>query len=148
MTKELTVRDLVLARLDALEFESKHEDLASYYVARYAAMAAAFGVDHDRRTRDGTLSRLTESCIQVHREVHSPFSIYLEAPSEIIDLHRVHGKSIRDAVAETRKAIVDLLVDVTCRQFDLLSDRIVPLAALAEHGFDVEAFAPDPDDYW
>ena len=147
MAIDLTVRHLVASRLDALEFESKHVDLATYYGARYAAMAAAFGVDDTIRDRAG-LHVLAGACERAIRDLRSPFSGFLEAPQAIADLSRVHGPVINDTVTATRESILDLLVDVTCRRFGLPADRTVPLHTLQDHGFDIEAHAPDPIDYW
>lgn len=147
MTKDLTVRDLVLARLEALKFATQHEDLASYYGSRDQALAAAFGVTWSAQDRAGYFM-VARSCELSLADLRSPFSGYLEVTSEIADLFRTHGGPIDDAVATARGLMLDLLLDVTCRRFGLAADHTVPVGALADLGFDVTVPAPDPLDYW
>lgn len=169
MPKTLTVRALVLSRIDAQEFATAHEDLRKYYGDRHRAMAAAFGVDFEAEpvalergtpqyeaVADGDplahhnpyfLKRMAQNCEEALRDLRSPFSGYLEAPAVVRDLAAAHGRTVDARVTATREAILDLLVDVTCRRFNLAPETAVSASALAAHGFDPDGPAPVLWDY-
>ena len=161
MDARFTIADLAGALFNAEKFKDAHIDREKYHSNRYQAMARAFGVTQvwsNGRFEDGGVSEtetfaaldLAASCVRslVRLSYSSPFSGYLEAPENIIELHKEFDKTIRDGISQAEAGVMNLLVATLPLALDIPSDRRVSFEDLLENGLDTSLHYPDEYDYF
>jgi hypothetical protein len=144
-----SLKELVLAHHTAQRYANSHPDLRDYHCDRAAAFGRAFGVDLDGappRRDDAVLALIRSTEAQLHR-TRSPFADFIEAPESVGALYHEHGPPLAEAVDGFHDRLVELLVAIVARMWDMQPDAVVTDENLTAGGFDPSARAPDPLDY-
>lgn len=140
---DLGVRDLVLATIDDASGRG-----GKRAAARLGALRHAFNLDLKGGHPHDPLKHLFEDAVASYLSLRSPFDGYLEAPPEVIRMHRHHGPRISSQVEGLREALLDLLTDLAVARWALPPSGRVDEKELAHFGFDPAKF-PEPDlDDW
>lgn len=139
---------LLEAHLTARRWAHAHPDLAGYHQARYAALAAAFGVDLAATKGSGPLGGLFERVVSSIERCVSPFADYLEAPRSFGVLAQRRSPAITSGLRTARAGLTALALDVIEQHWGLGAAATVTADDLHQRGFDPTAPAPDPDDFW
>lgn len=139
-----TLMSLMVAHVDALRFENKHPDLATYHTGLYNALLAAF----QRNPADLPLelSGVFYGAARSIADTGGAFDGSMECPSELIPLVERHSRDIGRAVAALSKAHYALMVDIMERAFGPCS-KVVSSDELRQLGFD-DRNAPEECDYF
>jgi hypothetical protein len=175
--RDRTFSDLVDAWRDARRYRGAHGDLAEHHARRYAAFAAAFGVDLERapavvppapewvmtalaRFSDDRRAASEERrwAEHIHRlaldiderapTVANPFSAFLEAPPAVIGAYHRFNAPIDEHVRALTGELKRTVLELMRALHPEAADRRVTPTELQAHGYHPETPAPDPDDYW
>ncbi len=148
--KTYTYEDLISAYLDARRFQNAHADLKAYHTELYRYLSRLFEADFDKPVptadwRREALWRLFHSTIRRYEETSSPFAGILEAPKEITELYRLHGKRLSESCNQLKQHYFLLLCDLHKR---IYGDTGSPITSedLKRQGFD-DSTEPDEYDY-
>lgn len=173
MEAKYTVRCLAVALVNAAKFHDKHPDLATYHCNNYEAIAGAFGLTgmwsdgkfNDRfvsenETKLGLSSErawdadtelhLAADCVRSLVEIKyvSPFSSYIEAPKNIVNLYIKFNKPIDEGISKAEAGLMELLVATLSSALGIPLDRKVSEKDLLENGLDTSLDYPDELDYF
>lgn len=174
---EFSFVDLVRAWRGWKRWGSAHPDLVDFHRSRYAAFSVAFGVDLDQapkvgppmptwvveqvfrwRGQDGLEREAEHWHHEVHqfalraekqsRALHSPFSVYLEAPLAIIAAQQRFASDVDPRVVELRRALDAMVLDLVRALHPEAAGRQISADELRANGFDPNRREPDPDEFW
>jgi hypothetical protein len=151
MERRYDIHDLATAHVNAVRFAKKHPDLADFHESRFRALALAFDIPDSAEQSDpgkDALESLAASSIRTLVGLHSPFSNFLEAPKNVIDLHARFGAAINAGIRQTDTAIQEILAEVLNELHNIPAGRTVGDEELRRHGFDPSSPWPDELDYW
>ena len=81
------------------------------------------------------------------RRTRSPFADFIEAPESVIAVYREHGPGLKEAAASLEDRLVELLVTIIARTWNVPPDLTATEDELRAKGFDPTDPAPDPLDY-
>lgn len=99
-----------------------------------------------QRSDEAVLALIRSTEAQLQR-TGSPFADFIEAPESVVGLYHEHGPAVAEAADGFHDRLVDLLLAIVARMWDLRPDAVVTDDDLRAAGFDPSASAPDPFDY-
>jgi hypothetical protein len=141
------VRALAETIVEAHRWRNALPELRDYHATKRSALLTALGAD-ETGPRRADLDGLLDATVERLASASSPFEDFLEAPDQVIALHRRHGQHIDTALTGLRAALMALLVDLVVEAYAIPRDRTVTGEELLPHGFDPRTAEPDPLDFW
>lgn len=145
--------DFLHAWLKGQECKDAHHDLRDYHERVAAAFCRVFQVDMTDMAPDpqshaeDCMVELFRSVVEARSKCRSPFSFYLQAPRELGDLYRRHGKSIDQTNASLRQQYDELLLELLEMTKGIKDTHTIPRELLVQCGFP-EGPAPAEIDYF